>query len=135
MNTITTIIAHYIPPDDLPRFGSLEFTPLYPVPSHPKPPPPVTTEPDHLRQMRKAYVSRDGPAFVSSVQYISNLLVNYGPSMMQTAWSKWTGVPPMVCQNIVEECYQRTVGPSVKDLAKYAPFSNTVYGELNAPSV
>ncbi|KAG8925772.1 Nucleosomal histone H3-Lys79 methylase [Tulasnella sp. 418] len=52
--------------------------------------------------------------------------------MMHNVLEGWWGVPPMVWKAVVEECYQRCVGPNVKELAKYAPFSNTVYGELNA---
>lgn len=44
----------------------------------------------------------------------------------------WTeqGLPKQVLMRIVDENYQRAVGPNVKTLKKYEAFSSTVYGEL-----
>ena len=40
------------------------------------------------------------------------------------------GLPKEVLMRIVDENYQRAVGPNVKTLKKYEAFSSTVYGEL-----
>ncbi|KAF8971603.1 histone methylation protein DOT1-domain-containing protein [Flammula alnicola] len=46
----------------------------------------------------------------------------------------WThsdeGMPDKVLMRIIEENYQRTVGPNVPSLKQYEAFSSTVYGEL-----
>ena len=44
-------------------------------------------------------------------------------------WTE-TGMPKKVLMRIIEENYQRTVGPNVPYLRQYAAFSSTVYGEL-----
>lgn len=45
---------------------------------------------------------------------------------------QWTesGFPEKVMMRIIEENYQRTVGPNVPKLRHYEAFSSTVYGEL-----
>ncbi|KAF8895017.1 histone methylation protein DOT1-domain-containing protein [Gymnopilus junonius] len=45
---------------------------------------------------------------------------------------KWeqTGMPEKVLMRIIEENYQRAVGPNVPSLKQYEAFSSTVYGEL-----
>lgn len=44
----------------------------------------------------------------------------------------WTerGMPKKILMRIIEENYQRSVGPNVPRLKKYEAFSSTVYGEL-----
>lgn len=44
----------------------------------------------------------------------------------------WTepGLPKPILMRIIDENYQRAVGPNVKTLKKYEAFSSTVYGEL-----
>ena len=51
--------------------------------------------------------------------------------MMRTVES-WThtGMPEKVLMRIIEENYQRAVGPNVPSLKQYEAFSSTVYGEL-----
>ncbi|TFK76628.1 DOT1-domain-containing protein [Pluteus cervinus] len=46
--------------------------------------------------------------------------------------STWTekGMPKNVLMRIIEENYQRSVGPHVRSLKQYEAFSSTVYGEL-----
>lgn len=46
------------------------------------------------------------------------------------ARSRPRGVPPRVLLRIVEETYQRTIGPNVGRLSRYSAFSSEVYGEL-----
>ncbi|KXN84823.1 Histone-lysine N-methyltransferase, H3 lysine-79 specific [Leucoagaricus sp. SymC.cos] len=44
-------------------------------------------------------------------------------------WTE-TGLPQDVLLRIIDENYQRAVGPNVKTLKRYEAFSSTVYGEL-----
>lgn len=44
-------------------------------------------------------------------------------------------IPPPVLLRIVEETYQRAVGPNVAELRHYEAFSSEVYGELLPPFV
>lgn len=41
------------------------------------------------------------------------------------------GVPVKLWKTIMEEVYQRSVGPDVEDTKKYKSFSSETYGELN----
>lgn len=62
--------------------------------------------------------------------YSPNIATN---PLMTTAesWSNTEeGLPFKVLMRIIEENYQRTVGPNVPKLKKYEAFSSTVYGEL-----
>ena len=54
------------------------------------------------------------------------------PNALRAAVAGWsaTGLPPAVALRIVEETYQRTVGPRTHELNNYRAFSDTVYGEL-----
>lgn len=45
-------------------------------------------------------------------------------------WSASGGIPPKVLHRIMEENYQRNVGPFVRELHQYEPFTDNVYGEL-----
>lgn len=44
----------------------------------------------------------------------------------------WTesGIPKKVLRRIIEETYQRSIGPNVESLRRYTAFSSQVYGEL-----
>jgi [histone H3]-lysine79 N-trimethyltransferase len=48
---------------------------------------------------------------------------------MVETWTQ-TGMPKKVLMRIIDENYQRTVGPNVPSLKQYEAFSSTVYGEL-----
>jgi H3 lysine-79-specific histone-lysine N-methyltransferase len=48
---------------------------------------------------------------------------------MVTSWTE-KGIPKKVLLRIIEENYQRSVGPNVPKLKRYEAFSSTVYGEL-----
>ncbi|KAH9992511.1 histone methylation protein DOT1-domain-containing protein [Russula compacta] len=54
------------------------------------------------------------------------------PNALRAAVAGWsaTGLPPAVAVRIVEETYQRTVGPRTHELSHYRAFSDSVYGEL-----
>ncbi|KAF8198985.1 histone-lysine N-methyltransferase [Pholiota molesta] len=61
----------------------------------------------------------------------------FGPmprNPLMTTVESWTesheGLPDKVLMRIIEENYQRTVGPNVPSLKQYEAFSSTVYGEL-----
>lgn len=41
------------------------------------------------------------------------------------------GVPVKLWKHVMEEVYQRSVGPDVEDTKKYKSFSSQTYGELN----
>ena len=41
-----------------------------------------------------------------------------------------TGLPTRVLFRVIEETYQRTVGPNIGQLKDYSPFTSEVYGEL-----
>ncbi len=41
------------------------------------------------------------------------------------------GVPVKLWKMIMEETYQRSVGPDVEETKKYKSFSSETYGELN----
>lgn len=54
------------------------------------------------------------------------------PNPMMVTVGNWTqtGMPEKVLMRIIEENYQRAVGPNVPSLKQYEAFSSTVYGEL-----
>lgn len=57
---------------------------------------------------------------------------NTAINSMKLAVDSWTdnGMPKKVLMRIIEENYQRCVGPNVQSLKQYEAFSSTVYGEL-----
>lgn len=94
----------------------------------------------------RAHVQKNGPAFVAALNEINNLLRMFKyppqrkdpsqlalPNSIKQSVSAWTpkGMPFPVARRIVEETYQRVVGPRIAELKKYESFSNEVYGELN----
>jgi H3 lysine-79-specific histone-lysine N-methyltransferase len=95
--------------------------------------------------LRRAVTRCDGPLFLSTLDTINKLLrmLKYPPlpsdifappqpNALRTAVAGWsaTGLPRAVALRIVEETYQRTVGPRTHELNHYQAFSDTVYGEL-----
>jgi H3 lysine-79-specific histone-lysine N-methyltransferase len=56
---------------------------------------------------------------------------------MMARVESWTGnpLPDKVLMRIIEENYQRTVGPNIRSLKRYEAFSSTVYGELMPPFI
>jgi [histone H3]-lysine79 N-trimethyltransferase len=95
--------------------------------------------------LRRAVALCDGPLFVQTLDTINSLLrtLKYPPlpsdtfappqpNALRAAVADWsaTGLPRAIALRIVEETYQRTVGPRTHELSQYQAFSDTVYGEL-----
>ncbi|KAH9913150.1 DOT1-domain-containing protein [Epithele typhae] len=108
-----------------------------------------TDEPrtDHLRLLRRAIKERDGPLFLKVVDAINALLrlFKHPPAPvdpfdeprepMHAVVRSWPHIPDGVVKRMVEEVYQRAVGPRIKELKRYEAFSSEVYGELMPPFV
>ena len=95
-----------------------------------------------LRAVQRAIHLQNGPLFLLAMNRINALLhslkypeVPQGPTnpnplmQMVETWTQ-TGMPKKVLMRIIDENYQRTVGPNVPSLKQYEAFSSTVYGEL-----
>ncbi|CAA7264669.1 unnamed protein product [Cyclocybe aegerita] len=111
-----------------------------------------------LRAVQRAINLQDGPLFLLAMKRVNVLLQSlkypevsedpFGPDprnpfMNQIeSWTISPGTIPdkeklekldekdKVLMRIIEETYQRTVGPNVPSLKQYEAFSSTVYGEL-----
>lgn len=121
-------------------------------PSNPPPEPPNPLQPhnnprpDYLRLLQRAIRRHNGPLFLSTLEIINQLLrsLKYPPlpsdvflpappNVLTSAVRSWThpkGIPEKVLLRIVDETYQRCVGPNIKNLHRYEAFSSEVYGEL-----
>ncbi|CAK5265460.1 unnamed protein product [Mycena citricolor] len=91
-----------------------------------------------LRQVQRAIHMRNGPMFLQAFHDINKILRRFKypalprtNSLMQMV-TKWTdaGLPKQVLMRVIEENYQRSVGPHVQKLKHYEAFSSAVYGEL-----
>ncbi|TFK22041.1 DOT1-domain-containing protein [Coprinopsis marcescibilis] len=89
-----------------------------------------------LRAFQRAVNTRDGPMFLNVMNDINSLLrqIKDGPPQLNLmrapgTWTE-TGLPEKVLMRVIEENYQRCVGPNVPKLKKYEAFTSTVYGEL-----
>jgi H3 lysine-79-specific histone-lysine N-methyltransferase len=91
-----------------------------------------------------------GPLFLKAMKRVNELLhsikypvipedfwLPYIPNPMVAKVKSWTGnpLPYRVLMRIIEENYQRTVGPNIRSLRRYEAFSSTVYGELMPPFI
>ncbi|KAJ3514934.1 hypothetical protein NLJ89_g2077 [Agrocybe chaxingu] len=113
---------------------------------------------DHLpvlRAVQRAINLQDGPLFLLAMKRVNVLLQSlkypevpedpFGPTPRNPFMNQiesWTISPgtvldkekldekDRVLMRIIEETYQRTVGPNVPSLKQYEAFSSTVYGEL-----
>ncbi|KAI8983191.1 S-adenosyl-L-methionine-dependent methyltransferase [Trametes punicea] len=98
---------------------------------------------DYLRLVQRAIHRRDGPLFLKAMDAINALLcmLKYPPLSMDpfdlappnqlcANVRSWTRMPSPVVQRIIDETYQRAVGPHVHRLTRYEAFSSEVYGEL-----
>ncbi|KAH9171706.1 histone-lysine N-methyltransferase [Lactarius sanguifluus] len=136
--TLYTIIEHYLTPKQRSFFGTL---PQDIVPAENE----DTPATNHLRMLRRAVALCDGPLFIRTLDSINALLrmLKYPPlpsdafappqpNALRATVAGWsaTGLPRPVALRIVEETYQRTVGPRTHELNHYQAFSDTVYGEL-----
>ncbi|KIJ60087.1 hypothetical protein HYDPIDRAFT_50523, partial [Hydnomerulius pinastri MD-312] len=102
--------------------------------------------PDHLRILQRAIRRHDGPLFLSTLEILNHLLrtLKYPPlpsdvflpappNALTSSIASWThagGIPDRVLSRIIDETYQRSVGPNVGKLNRYEAFSSEVYGEL-----
>ncbi|KAJ7630377.1 S-adenosyl-L-methionine-dependent methyltransferase, partial [Roridomyces roridus] len=115
-------------------------------------PKPKPKQPSHapqntnlLRAVQRAIHLRDGPAFLKAMDKINDILkklkypalpddsfAKTDPNVLKQMVHSWTdtGMPKAVLMRIIEENYQRNVGPHVQKLKQYEAFSSAVYGEL-----
>ncbi|TFK79576.1 DOT1-domain-containing protein [Polyporus arcularius HHB13444] len=98
---------------------------------------------DYLQLLRDALLRKDGPLFLKVMDAINALfrLLKYpplpldpfevsSPNTFSQAVKSWTCMPTKVIERLVEEAYQRAVGPNIDMLKRYEAFSSEVYGEL-----
>ncbi|KAG7090656.1 hypothetical protein E1B28_009755 [Marasmius oreades] len=100
---------------------------------------------NYLRAIQRAIHRQDGPLFVKSVEQVNVLLRSlkypklpadpFAPAPRNSLKDRvemWTekGLPHKVLMRIIEENYQRCVGPNVQSLRRYEAFTSAVYGEL-----
>ncbi|KAI0820629.1 DOT1-domain-containing protein [Trametes gibbosa] len=103
---------------------------------------------DYLRLLQRAIHKHDGPLFLKVMCAITALLHLFKypplppdlfdptpPNEFRVAVKSWTSMPSAVVQRIIDETYQRAVGPHVHKLTRYEAFSSEVYGELMPPFV
>lgn len=108
-----------------------------------------TVQPNYLRTLQRAIRRRDGPLFLHTMDTINFLLrsLKYPPlpadvfepalpnQLLTYARECWIqpshrGIPKRVLLRIIEETYQRIVGPNIGQLSRYSAFTSEVYGEL-----
>lgn len=139
------------PPSPSPLTQPIPSDPSIPLDAPPEPqnPPQPHTDPprpDYLRLLQRAIRRHDGPLFLSTLETINQLLrsLKYPPlpsdvflpappNIFMSAVHAWTHpreIPEKVILRIVDETYQRCVGPNIKNLHRYEAFSSEVYGEL-----
>ncbi|KAJ7652051.1 histone-lysine N-methyltransferase, partial [Mycena polygramma] len=107
--------------------------------------PPSGGKPNYLRAVQRAIHRRDGPSFLKAFESINEILrtlkypklptdtfLNPAPNSLKEMVHTWTDapLPKKVLMRIIEENYQRSVGPHVQKLKQYEAFSSAVYGEL-----
>ncbi|KAI0344273.1 DOT1-domain-containing protein [Trametopsis cervina] len=105
---------------------------------------------DYLNLLQRAIRKRNGPLFLKVVDAINALLraLKYPaippdpfdpspPNILRDAVKSFPSskLPSRLLLRIIEETYQRTVGPHVSELSRYEAFSSEVYGELLPPFV
>ncbi|KAF6765910.1 histone-lysine N-methyltransferase [Ephemerocybe angulata] len=146
-SSLYTIVEYYCTEEQKALFGPIPMDTLSESTSRSSTPepepalPPVSSSPSKPNSeatFKRALDDEDGPAFVRILKEINQLLRSFkevGPEKTNTLMEaplKWrdAGFPNKVMMRIVEENYQRTVGPNVPKLRGYKAFSSTVYGEL-----
>ncbi|KAI0962913.1 hypothetical protein AcW1_000145 [Taiwanofungus camphoratus] len=98
---------------------------------------------NYLRLLRRAINKHDGPLFLKVMTAINAILrsLKYPqvpmdpfepspPNYFRQTTKTWTSIPKEIIMRIIEETYQRAVGPHVSTLNRYEAFSSEVYGEL-----
>lgn len=100
---------------------------------------------NYLKTLRRAISKQDGPLFMKTMNSINAILrvLKYPPlpddplvpasgNSLKEHVKEWgsSGMPKDVSLRLVEETYQRCVGPRVHTLRNYEAFSSETYGEL-----
>ncbi|KAF5382801.1 hypothetical protein D9757_007288 [Collybiopsis confluens] len=101
---------------------------------------------NYCRAVQRAINTKDGPLLLKSMSAINTLLRSFkypdpptdpfdpiSPNSLKRQVDPWTqsgGIPSKVLHRILEENYQRSVGPNIAKLRKYEAFTSQVYGEL-----
>jgi [histone H3]-lysine79 N-trimethyltransferase len=101
---------------------------------------------NYLRALQRSIHRQDGPLFMKTMNAVNHLLRNLKyppmaldldpfapswPNALKETVKEWqSGLPHKVMMRIIEELYQRCVGPHVAKLKQYEAFSSSVYGEL-----
>lgn len=135
----------YMTPEQRALFGPFPTTALVPPSDSDCP-----SGPDHLRTLHRAVTSRNGPLFLDTLNIINALLrtLKYPPLPSDSfappipnqlkehvhTFAE-SGFPNLLAMRIIDETYQRAVGPHTALLAHYEAFSSNVYGELMPPLV
>lgn len=120
----------------------------------PRPASATRDHPNLLRQLKRAINGRHGPLFRSTLDALNALLLDFKhdtsspldlsgdafsytpaappPTALAARARAWDGhgLPPALVARIMEETYQRAVGPRIKELRKYESWTSAVYGEL-----
>ncbi|KAL5495719.1 DOT1 [Sanghuangporus weigelae] len=108
----------------------------------PPPPPPTSSTRSSpspkglMRSLITARHRRDGPAYTATLKEINRcireLKKHISGNILREVPRTWEmdGIPVGVVHRIIEETYQRCVGPQISQLRKYEAFSSNVYGEL-----
>lgn len=105
---------------------------------------------DYLNLLQRAIRKRNGPLFLRVMDAINAILraLKYPilppdpfdpapPNIFPEAVQSFPDnkIPDKLMLRIIEETYQRVVGPHVSELSRYEAFSSEVYGELLPPFV
>ncbi|KAH7881463.1 S-adenosyl-L-methionine-dependent methyltransferase [Lentinula edodes] len=101
---------------------------------------------NYCRAVQRAINTKDGPLFIKTIKKINSLLSSFKyptpPSdpfepvpknslkERVATWSNNGGLPSKVLMRIIDENYQRCVGPHINKLRKYEAFTSKVYGEI-----
>ncbi|KAE9397843.1 DOT1-domain-containing protein [Gymnopus androsaceus JB14] len=101
---------------------------------------------NYCRAVQRAINTRDGPLLVKTIAEINKIFRTFkypdldadlfkevSPNSLRNHIQTWTyngGLPQKVLMRIIDENYQRCVGPNIAKLRKYEAFSSKVYGEL-----
>ncbi|KAJ4485366.1 DOT1-domain-containing protein [Lentinula aciculospora] len=101
---------------------------------------------NYCRAIQRAINTKDGPLFLKTMKKINSVLRSFKyptpPSDLfdpvprnslkeqVEAWSTNGGLPHKVLMRIIDENYQRCVGPNIAKLRKYEAFTSKVYGEI-----
>ncbi|KIY47005.1 DOT1-domain-containing protein, partial [Fistulina hepatica ATCC 64428] len=153
--TLYTIVKYYLTPEQQEPFGPIPDESLSELADRDDDapnddsssdtdslPPSGRSGPSLLRSVQRAIHMHDGPLFVETMQTVNNILrdvkypvlpddlIDNPADLPRHTPYKWTDLPKDVLMRVLEENYQRCVGPHVPTLKKYEAFSSTVYGEL-----